>query len=62
MTKKITETVEQLIEMPNCWCGKAMTAIGNGKYPYECIAKDKRPDAMVYEAIDCGHNGWTSGK
>ena len=30
-----------------------MIALGRGQYPYECIAKDQLPDAMVYECPIC---------
>ncbi len=33
--------------------GKVLYAVGIGKYPYECIAKDKHPDAMIYEDESC---------
>lgn len=42
-----------------CSCGKPMTAIGRGQYPYDCIAKTKSPDDMIYMAKECGHGGWT---
>lgn len=35
--------------------GKDLVAVGRGKYPYECEAKDKHPDAMIYE----GDGNWT---
>lgn len=37
--------------------GKQLHAKGKGEYPYECICKDKYPNAMIYEN-DSG--GWTA--
>lgn len=34
--------------------GKRLEAIGRGKYPYECRAKDKWPNAMIYYSPDAG--------
>lgn len=31
--------------------------VGIGAYPYECIAKDKHPDSMIYVSEAYG-NGW----
>lgn len=42
-----------------CWCGRFMTAIGRDQYPYDCPAKTKHPDHMIYKAQECGHGGWT---
>ena len=36
--------------------GKRLEAIGRGKYPYECISKDKYPNAMIYHSREAG---WT---
>lgn len=44
-----------LPEVITLW-GKELRAIGRGKFPYECIAKDKHPDAMIYSSPDAG---WT---
>ncbi len=41
------------------YCGKTLLPIGVGKYPYDCIAKDKHPDAMIYKS-DTG--SWTLDK
>lgn len=46
--------------VPVCFCGVPLVAIGRGAYPYDCIAKDERPNAMIYSAETCGHKGWTS--
>jgi hypothetical protein len=43
---------------PKCFCGVVMTAIGRGRFPYPCIASKEHPNAMVYQAIRCGHSGW----
>jgi len=37
--------------------GKELKAAGLGKYPYDCICKDKFPNAMIYKN-DTG--GWTA--
>ena len=37
-----------------CWCGAEMREAGIGKFPYDCIAKDKHPNSMVY--IGCGND------
>ncbi len=29
--------------------GFLMTAIGTGKYPYDCTLKEKYPNAMIYK-------------
>ena len=42
-----------------CWCGRPMTPIGQGAYPYDCPAKIQHPDDMIYMAKECGHHGWT---
>ncbi|MDH0342058.1 hypothetical protein [Chromobacterium haemolyticum] len=34
--------------------GKELTAVGRGKFPYDCQAKAKHPDAMVYKSQDGG--------
>ena len=45
-------------------CGKAMRKAGYGKYPYECTAKDKHPNAMIYKGCEgfysgtCKISGW----
>lgn len=36
--------------------GKRLKAIGRGKFPYECRAKDQHPNAMIYFSPDAG---WT---
>lgn len=41
-----------------CYCGSEMKEAGKGKYPYNCIAKDKYPDAMVYVGCEAGHTCW----
>lgn len=33
--------------------GKTLKAVGLGKYPYDCIAKDKFPNAMIYIGDGC---------
>jgi hypothetical protein len=33
-----------------------MVAIGRGKYPYDCISKDKHPDSMIFRGVD--GSGW----
>lgn len=43
---------------PIDWSGHAMDPIGRGAYPYDCIAKDKHPNAMVYRCPTC--NVWTN--
>ena len=35
--------------------GDLFVAVGRGMYPYDCIAKDKQPNAMIYRS-DCA---WT---
>jgi hypothetical protein len=37
--------------------GKTLKAIGIGKYPYDCISKDKYPNAMIYWSKEAG---WTA--
>ena len=37
--------------------GKELKAIGKGKYPYDCICKDKYPNAMIYKN---NTGGWTA--
>ena len=34
--------------------GKRLYAIGRGKYPYDCRAKDEWPDGMIYYSPDAG--------
>ena len=34
-------------------CGTKFEKLGYGKYPYECITKDKFPRAMVYHCPKC---------
>lgn len=46
---KYPETIERY--------GKVLKAIGIGKYPYECICKDKHPEAMIYQSET---GGWTA--
>jgi len=41
-----------------CFCGADMIPAGIGKYPYDCIAKDKYPRAMVYKGCNAGHTCW----
>ncbi len=36
--------------------GRTLTAIGHGKYPYDCRLKDEYPTAMIYQ----GDGGWCS--
>jgi hypothetical protein len=47
-------TAEPLI----CFCGAPMAFAGYGAYPYDCTAKDKCPDAAIYYAVNCEHQGW----
>lgn len=35
--------------------GKELTAVGRGKFPYDCIDRDRFPNAMVYQC----DGGWT---
>jgi hypothetical protein len=44
---------------PRCWCGVKMTFVGHGAYPYDCPARNNEPNAEVWEAVECGHHGWT---
>ena len=43
---------------PKCWCGAVMRPVGRGKYPYPCRGQALWPDAMIFEAQECGHGGW----
>jgi hypothetical protein len=45
-----------------CWCGANMKPAGRGAYPYNCIARDEYPDAMVYIGCEAGHTSWTYEK
>lgn len=56
MTQKLSDiNLGDKITVKSWWGIQEMTAIGQGAYPYECIAKDKHPDAMIFEN---DHNGW----
>jgi hypothetical protein len=33
--------------------GNVLKPVGRGKYPYDCLAKDKWPDAMIYRGDGC---------
>jgi hypothetical protein len=37
------------------YLGKPLRAIGCGQYPYDCDAKRKYPDAMIYQGDGCWH-------
>lgn len=41
-----------------CHCGQPMIKKGYGKYPYDCKAARKYPNAMVYEGCTAGHTCW----
>jgi len=44
-----------------CWCGEPMSFVGFGAYPYDCIARRKRPLAAVYESVGHTHGTcWTA--
>lgn len=35
-------------------CGKPYRQAGRGAYPYDCIAKELRPNSMILICDDCG--------
>lgn len=40
-------------------CAEPLLEVGRGKYPYNCPAKDKFPDAMIFDGCPNGHDtGW----
>lgn len=41
-----------------CYCGQPMIKKGYGQYPYDCIAKRRYPNAMVYVGCTAGHTCW----
>lgn len=59
LTDMILEAIAPAGDPPTCFCGVPMDFIGYGAYPYDCIAKDKTPNAPIWSAEKCGHNGWT---
>lgn len=36
---------------------KLMHPVGRGKFPYDCVSRDKYPDAMIYHTAD--GSAWT---
>ncbi|WP_189316503.1 hypothetical protein [Streptomyces brasiliensis] len=38
---------------PRDYKGHVMEEAGKGAYPYDCIAKDEHPDAMVFMCHSC---------
>jgi hypothetical protein len=50
------------MKAPKCFCDAPMQFQGNGMYPYECISKDKHPNAAIYRAVACGHGCWDTGE
>lgn len=49
------------VTRPKCYvCGADLKEKGFGAFPYECIAKYKNPNAMVYDGCLNGHAcGWS---
>lgn len=43
---------------PLCFCREPMNPGVAGAYPYECIAKDRAPLALVHLGCTAGHAGW----
>jgi hypothetical protein len=43
-----------------CFCGADMIPAGYGAYPYNCRAKELRPDDMVYVGCKNGHTCWAT--
>lgn len=39
-------------------CGSKMIPVGIGVYPYDCDAKRKVPNAMIFDNCENGHTGW----
>lgn len=37
------------ITVKGWWGIQQMPCLGRGAYPWECIAKDKHPDAMIFQ-------------
>lgn len=49
---KIEGEYPEAIQYPD---GSILNQSGIGKFPYECIAKDKHPEAMIYS----GGHAWS---